>query len=113
MSSDKNHPRSSSAWKKLRVIILARDEYTCYYCGAEASHVDHVVSYKDEPSLFFDQSNLVSACRKCNLVKGSRSVASFLSAVSTPPVLKGDISPQTIGTVQPGPMQGQPRPSQP
>ena len=72
MVSDKNHPRSSIQWKKLRKAILVRDQFTCFYCGNEATDVDHVIPVKDEPSLFFDHSNLVAACRRCNLAKGSR-----------------------------------------
>jgi len=113
MASDKYHPRSSIQWKKLRRSILNRDQHTCFYCGGEANQVDHVIPVKDEPALFFDETNLVAACRRCNLAKGSRSQAVFSSSVSTPPVLRNKISPTTTGTVQPGPMQGQPRPLQP
>lgn len=110
MASDKNNPRSKGEWKKVRLRILNRDQWTCYYCGNEANQVDHIVPIKDEPSLAYSEENLVSACRKCNLVKGSRSQALFLATVSTPPVLKKHISPTTVGTVQPGPMMGQPKP---
>jgi 5-methylcytosine-specific restriction endonuclease McrA len=32
----------TGAWKKLRLVVLARDGYTCYACGGEAKEVDHI-----------------------------------------------------------------------
>ena len=57
----------------LRFKVLARDNYTCRYCGAKAPdvvlHVDHVVprarAGRDE------LSNLVTACQTCNLGKAA------------------------------------------
>ena len=113
MVTKAGNPRGTGEWRKVRMRVLNRDQWTCYYCGNEANQVDHIVPIKDEPSMAFDESNLVSACKKCNQVKGSRSQAVFLSGFSTPPVLANHIYPTTTGTVQPGPMDGQPRPSQP
>ena len=113
MSTTKDNPRSSGEWKKIRLRILSRDQYTCYYCGDEANQVDHIIPIKDEPSMAFDESNLVSACRRCNLAKGSRSMAVFFERSSTPPVLKTSFSPQTVGIVLDSPMSGHSRPSQP
>jgi len=57
----------------LRFAILTRDGYRCTYCGATAKearlHVDHVVSVRDGGT--DDESNLVTACRECNLGKGA------------------------------------------
>lgn len=58
----------------LRFDVLARDEYTCRYCGRKAPdvvlHVDHIVPVArggtNEPA------NLVTACRDCNEGKGPR-----------------------------------------
>lgn len=52
--------------------VLARDGYSCQYCGARAETIDHVVprSRGGEHSW----GNLVAACRPCNLRKGSRSL---------------------------------------
>ena len=55
---------------KLRTRIMKRDGYRCRYCGKLAEHVDHVVPRcqggTDEPT------NLVAACKRCNLSKGGR-----------------------------------------
>jgi 5-methylcytosine-specific restriction endonuclease McrA len=105
VSTSKGNPRGTGEWKKLRQRVLARDGHTCFYCGdPEANQVDHVVSMKDEPSLALDINNLVTACRRCNLAKGSKSQALFFKAQATPPVLSTSFSPTTIGRVIPGPM---------
>lgn len=60
----------------LRISILTRDRYTCQYCGRKAPdvilHVEHVRSRRDGGS--DHPSNLVAACRDCNLGKGRKSL---------------------------------------
>lgn len=59
--------------KRTRFEVLRRDAHTCRYCGAKAPdvtlHVDHVAPKSlggtDDPS------NLVTACKDCNLGKSS------------------------------------------
>jgi len=57
--------RSSTRWKKVRLRILARDLWTCTWCGNEANEADHVlpVSQGGAP---YDEANLVAACGPCN-----------------------------------------------
>ena len=66
---------STRKWRKLRQSILERDDFKCNYCGKKANHVDHIVPWKhggkDTPS------NLIAACRTCNLSKGSLKVKEF------------------------------------
>lgn len=61
---------------RLRLQILARDGFTCRYCGAKAPrvelHVDHVIAVADGGGSEAD--NLVTACRDCNQGKGSRTI---------------------------------------
>jgi 5-methylcytosine-specific restriction endonuclease McrA len=61
--------------------IFARDAYRCVYCGlvhpAAALTLDHV-----QPRLRGGDrtaGNLVTACGACNLLKGHRSLATFLA----------------------------------
>lgn len=62
----------------LRWHVFARDGFTCRYCGARAGQdgvelaVDHVVSVKEGGDNHPD--NLVTACRRCNSGKSSRSL---------------------------------------
>lgn len=58
----------------LRFHILRRDNYTCQYCGAKAPdtalHVDHVVSVFEGGTN--DPDNLITACVRCNIGKGTQ-----------------------------------------
>lgn len=61
-----------------RFIILERDGFRCIYCGKTSFgddaglHVDHIIPRKEGgPST---ASNLVTACVRCNLEKGSRAL---------------------------------------
>ena len=64
--------------KSLRFEVLARDGYTCRYCGKRPPEaileVDHMVSWRDGGKTTFE--NLVTSCRDCNRGKSSRSVIS-------------------------------------
>lgn len=59
---------------RLRFDVLARDRYTCRYCGRKAPDVELVVDHivpvvkggTNEPA------NLVTACEDCNSGKGKR-----------------------------------------
>jgi 5-methylcytosine-specific restriction endonuclease McrA len=64
---------NSYAWKKLRLVVLARDAYACAYCGKDATEVDHIIPIALDPSLALDIENLQATCRTCNRQKGTRS----------------------------------------
>ena len=59
---------NTSRWQTIRKGVLQRDQYTCAYCGKEATTVDHIIPHSlggdDHPS------NLVACCRPCNSSKG-------------------------------------------
>jgi len=92
MSSKRGDPRLSRDYKRVRLQVLARDGYTCFYCGQDANTVDHVISIKHggDP---VNMDNLVAACRRCNSSKGSRSEGLFLQRQVTPPIFPNNISP--------------------
>ncbi|MCU0317361.1 MAG: HNH endonuclease [Fimbriimonadaceae bacterium] len=54
-----------------RHSILARDNYTCQYCGSTKDlTIDHVIPrWVGGPGTW---ENLVTCCRKCNLKKGDK-----------------------------------------
>lgn len=106
MVRGRQDPRVSRDYKKVRLQVLARDGYTCYYCGADADTVDHIVAIKNggDP---VNPENLLACCKKCNSSKGSRSQGVFLARSSTPPAFPILISPRTTGTVPNGPCVGQ------
>ena len=70
--------RSSDAKRMWRYNIKARDNHTCVYCGSNANlTIDHVrPRSKGGPT---NSSNCVTACRSCNLAKGSMLLDDFVS----------------------------------
>lgn len=62
---------STSAWRKLRQVVLARDGYRCQLkvdgCTTVATHVHHVVGREATGD---DPRHLVAACASCNLQVG-------------------------------------------
>jgi 5-methylcytosine-specific restriction endonuclease McrA len=57
-----------------RRTVLARDQYTCQYCGAQPGRaqltLDHVVPRSRGGQTHWE--NVVTACRSCNQRKGNR-----------------------------------------
>ena len=54
--------------------IFRRDDFRCQYCGATAPHmtIDHVVPRHRGGR--YTWQNLVTACERCNLKKGGRTI---------------------------------------
>ena len=65
----------SAKYKRMRKLILQRDDYTCAYCAQPANTVDHVIplSKGGEDT----EQNLVSACATCNFGKRERNAEQF------------------------------------
>jgi len=64
-------PRLKRAYRDgFRSKVLARDGYTCAYCGQEADQVDHVIPISKAPELVVNLDNAVACCRRCNISKG-------------------------------------------
>lgn len=60
-------------WHIVRSIVLERDGYACTYCGSDKQlEGDHIVPLSRAGSNAL--ANLATACRPCNLSKGSKSV---------------------------------------
>jgi len=103
MTASQRQHYGTGQWKKLRISVLARDGYICAYCGQEASTVDHVVAISKGGAVY-DMDNLVACCSRCNSMKRDKSGAVFLRQLSTPPVLKTDLSPITTATTPNAPI---------
>ena len=65
-------PRDVHRRKITRKAVLARDAYTCQYCGHEATSltVDHVVPRSRGGQSVWE--NIVASCAPCNRKKGNR-----------------------------------------
>ena len=107
--SKRGDPRLKRAYRsRFRDKVLARDNYTCAYCGQEADQVDHVIPISKAPELVINFDNAVASCRRCNISKGNRSQGVFLARTATPPVFSSSFSPITAVMTQSGPCLGQP-----
>ena len=65
-------PRDVHRRKITRKAVLARDAYTCQYCGHEATSltVDHVIPRSRGGQSIWE--NIVASCAPCNRKKGNR-----------------------------------------
>jgi 5-methylcytosine-specific restriction endonuclease McrA len=110
MSSKRNDPRLSRKYKEVRLKALARDGWTCYYCGKEGKDmtIDHIIPISKAPELAIDIENMVTACKSCNSSKGSRSQGVFLERKATPPVFPAFISPTRSEIHQDSPFTARP-----
>ena len=65
-------PRDVHRRKITRKAVLARDAYTCQYCGHEAAGltVDHVIPRSRGGESVWE--NIVASCAPCNRKKGNR-----------------------------------------
>lgn len=90
---------NSTQWKKLRLRILQRDGYECYWCGMDATTVDHIVPVAKGGT--DDTENLVAACKRCNFSKQDKLPDEFVlqraglfsKADSTAHLSRGLLSP--------------------
>ena len=107
MSTKRGDPRGTRAYKARRLEILARDQWSCFYCLQPATTVDHVIPIIEggDPIAY---DNLVACCTSCNSKKGSRSEGSFLARKATPPVFSGNIYPMQSRTMLDSPFTARP-----
>jgi len=65
----------SADWHIVRSIVMERDRYACTYCGSDRQlEADHILPLSRGGSNAF--VNLATACRSCNLSKGSKDLPS-------------------------------------
>ena len=109
MSTKRGDPRGTRHYKRVRLEVLARDQWTCHYCMQPATTVDHVIPIKagGDPVA---HDNLVACCTRCNSSKGSRNQGSFLAHTPTPPVFSALISPMQSKTMLDSPFTARPVP---
>src|SRR6187200_3163798 len=66
----------SADWHIVRSIVMERDRYACPYCGSDKQlEADHILPLSRGSSNDF--VNLATACRSCNLSKGSKAVENW------------------------------------
>lgn len=91
--------------KRLRFRVLARDQFTCQYCGRTSQqielHVDHVIP-RSKGGLDVIE-NLKTACRDCNLGKGAQ-VMDFIFTLVPGPNGAGPMDGETVTVPRKGPI---------
>ena len=77
-TSDRFVDISQSEWKKLRITIFERDNYTCLYCGRKVDHphCDHILPFSRGGESV--PENLATACPACNREKWDRTPEEWL-----------------------------------
>ena len=75
-----------------RRAVFGRDDHTCQYCSGPAESIDHVIPRSRGGKHTWD--NVVAACRRCNVRKGSR-----LPSEANLPLLKRPGPPQRYGWI--------------
>lgn len=70
-------PLSSGRWRKLRSLIIKRDKGCCQRClikygqiNGDQLQVHHIKPRIEFPELMFEESNLITVCKTCNLQIG-------------------------------------------
>jgi len=96
-------PRLSRDYKKFRLQVLARDQWSCFYCQQPATTVDHIIPISKAPDLVVSFENAVACCQSCNSSKGSRNQGVFLGRKATPPVFPEPSLPETVQIIPDSP----------
>lgn len=72
-------PIKTKRWQKLRKRIINRDNGICQRCflkyeiiNYDNLQVHHIKPRKEYPELIFEESNLMTMCRTCNLQLGTK-----------------------------------------
>lgn len=78
------HPSSTRKFQKLRKQIIKRDGAHCVRCLIKYNwmrfdnlQAHHIKSWKDFPELAYNESNLITVCRDCNLELGTSNELDF------------------------------------
>ena len=75
-----------------RRAVFGRDDHTCQYCRGPAESIDHVIPRSRGGQNTWD--NVVAACRRCNVRKGSK-----LPSETDLVLLKRPEAPQRYGWI--------------
>lgn len=81
---NKDNPLKTTRWTKLRKQVLQRDGYLCQRClhkyntlNSKELEGHHIRSRKNYPELVFDEQNIITLCKTCNLQLGTNDKLDF------------------------------------
>jgi hypothetical protein len=76
------------AYRYIRLKVLARDNYTCYWCGRPGDTIDHVIPWSKGGRTTMD--NCICACSECNGARGDMPAEQFARLRNVPvPTFRG------------------------
>ncbi|MFQ5612559.1 MAG: HNH endonuclease [Anaerolineae bacterium] len=85
-----------------RRAVLARDQYTCQYCGQQPRHkdltLDHVLPRSRNGRTAWD--NVVTACTRCNNRKGNRTPEEARMTLRSKPVKPRYLALAFVGSAE-------------
>lgn len=70
MSSALTARGSTRQWRKIRALILTRDNHRCHWCGSHATTVDHIIPRHEGGGDTWE--NLVASCARDNYARGAK-----------------------------------------
>lgn len=70
------------AYRYIRLKVLARDRYTCYWCGQPGFTMDHVIPWSKGGRTTL--ANCICACEACNGRRGDMDAAEFARLMGRP-----------------------------
>lgn len=82
--NEKDNPLKTARWTKLRQYVLKRDGYLCQRCLHKYGKLNpielqahHIKSRKNYPDLVFEERNILTLCKTCNLQLGTSDKLDF------------------------------------
>ena len=75
------------AYRYIRLKVLARDKYTCYWCGRPGFTMDHVIPWSKGGRT--SMTNCICACEECNGQRGDTPAETFAQQKERPVPIPG------------------------
>ncbi|MBP2018015.1 hypothetical protein J2Z79_001414 [Symbiobacterium terraclitae] len=75
------------AYRYIRLKVLARDRYICYWCGRPGFTMDHVIPWSKGGRT--TMANCICACEECNGLRGDLDAAEFAQRMGRPTPVPG------------------------
>ncbi len=75
------------AYRYIRLKVLARDKYTCYWCGQPGFTMDHVIPWSKGGRT--SMTNCICACEECNGQRGDTPADEFARQMDRPVPVAG------------------------
>lgn len=75
------------AYRYIRLKVLERDKYTCYWCNNPGFTIDHIIPWSKGGRT--NLANCICACEKCNGARGDKPAQVFAAELDVPPPSAG------------------------